>query len=137
MLNADSSPLSHTSPALTFDREISSPPRRYPPADKEEAIRLLRHSQLTLEEIAARFHIKLSALRGWACERAISLRWRSTHTQHPDFEHQEDRDRQLCEVMLSNRVSLAELAEHFNLTREGVRQVALRWGVYDRRPALR
>ena len=79
----------------------------------------------------------LSALRGWACERAISLRWRSTHTQHPDFEHQEDRDRQLCEVMLSNRVSLAELAEHFNLTREGVRQVALRWGVYDRRPALR
>jgi hypothetical protein len=37
-------------------------------------------------------------------------------------------------MALSNRVSLTELAELFNLTREGARQVALRWGVNRRRP---
>lgn len=107
--------------------------RPYPAEDKEAAIHLLRCSKLSLEEIAERFNMKLSALRGWACERSISLRWRSAHARRPDFQDIEDRDRQLCEVMLSNRVSLAELAERFNLTREGVRQVALRWNVLRRR----
>lgn len=109
--------------------------RPYPAEDKEEAIRLLRCSKLSLEEIAERFNMKLSALRGWACERAISLRWRSRSSRRGDFTAIEERDRDLCEVMLSNRVSLAELAERYDLTREGVRQVALRWDVLRRRPS--
>lgn len=111
--------------------------RRYPPEHKAEAIRLMQHSSLTLEEISARFDIKISALRGWACERMISLRWRSQRTRHPPYKRQDDRDREICELMLSNRVSLAEVAARFGLTREGVRQVALRWSIYRQRPRLR
>lgn len=115
-------------PVLTT-RPKKAASRPYPAEDKETAIRLLRHSTFLLEEIAYLLNIKLSALRGWACERSISLRWRSERSRRGDFTSIEDRDRDLCEVMLSNRVSLAEMAERYDLTREGVRQVALRWGV--------
>ena len=123
---------------FAFPRAKRQPKRpangRYPEEVKTEAIRLLQRSRMTVEEIGARLGIKVSALRGWACERMISLRWRSESTRHDHYFRISDRDRAVCEVMLSNIVPLAELAEHFNLTREGIRQIGLRWGIYHRRP---
>ena len=111
--------------------------RPYPEEVKAEAVRLLRKSRLAVEEIARRLGVKISALKGWACERSISLRWRSEAQgvvkQRGEFRTMMDRDRMLCEVALSNDATLAELAEHFDLTREGVRQVTIRWGVRGRR----
>lgn len=109
--------------------------RPYPEGVKEEALRLLRRSPLPVEEIGRRLGVKVSALRGWACERSISLRWRSARSagRAGQFKTPADRDRALCEMMLSNYTTLAELANLFGLTREGVRQVALRQGAYNLR----
>lgn len=107
--------------------------RPYPEGVKEEALRLLRRSPLPVEEIGRRLGVKVETLRGWACERSISLRWRSARSagRTGQFKTLANRDKALCEMMLSNCATLAELANRFGLTREGVRQVALQHGVYN------